>query len=286
MPDKTQVVTSAGAFIQIGIEDVINGLPVLGVYDKDNNWGTGGSDFDYNIVATGQSSGATILKDTINNLGTDNAANNVAYGSNGFSAHKGILTVSLNASSPSGTQTPGAEKEVLRLDLVATGDDVIVRELELKNSGTVAITGGGVVTIKSSDLGTTYATVLAASCNTYGVGAICLNPTTTPSMSIGPNGCTIAAADGVGDKCTAGWTSADNLTISAGAGAKTIKIFGDTTGSASTKTYQMSVSNAAANRTTEYGVTYRDSSGTDVGNKASTYPATKNLPLTGGGLTY
>jgi hypothetical protein len=277
VPEKTQVTTSSGANLQIGIESTTN---VADGHLEDTLWGVAANAAnDYWIVATGQSSGATILKSTINSVGTTAASQ--VFGSNGFSVHKGILTVSLNASSPSGTQTAGLNKEVLRLNLTATGDDIIVRELEMVNSGTATITGTGDLTVKSDDLGTTFATAVTADCNTYGASTACL----AAQLVVGINGCTVAAADGTGAKCAAGWTSADNLQVAAGT-TKVIRIFGDTTGALSTKTYQMSISNAAANPATDFGMTYRDSSGTDVGNLASTQPATKNLPLTGGSLSY
>ena len=276
VPEKTQVTTSSGADLQIGIEAAkTDGT----VEDEDNTWGDGAGDQDYWIIATGQSSGAAIDRDTINS--TLSATSGQVFASNGFSVHKGILTVSLNASSPSGTQTAGLNKEVLRLNLTATGDDIIIRELEMVNSGTAAISGTGDLTVKSDDLGTTYATAVSADCNTYGASTACL----AAQLAIGINGCTVGAADGTGAKCAAGWASADNLQIAAGT-TKVIRIFGDTTNALSTKTYQMSISNAAANPATDYGITYRDSSGTDVGNLSSTQPATKNLPLTGGSLSY
>lgn len=287
LPDKTQVTTSSGANLAIGIAMLDNGGTTP---NNDVDWGITGSDNDYNIVATGQASGATISKDTINQLGSDSGTNNETYGSNDFSAHKGILTVSLNASSPSGTQTPGADKEVLRLNLTATGDDVVIRELELKNGGTAVVTGTGSLTVKSDDLGTTYATLTGANCNTYSAtGNICLDAATAATISVGIFGCTVAGADGTGDKCAGAWTSADNLAVASGT-TKVIRVYGDTTGAASTKTYQMTVGPDSANMTTVYGVTYRDSSGTDVGDRtgsaSSTHPATKNLPLAGGSLTY
>lgn len=281
LPDKTQVTTSSSANLQIGIEAATTAGTA---HNEDNTWGDAvNANNDYWIIATGQSSGAVIDMNTINSLGTTAASQN--FGSNGFSAHKGILTVSLNASSPSGTQTAGLNKEVLRLNLTATGDDIIIRELEMVNSGTATITGTGDLTVKSDDLGTTFATLVSADANTYGASTAPL----AAQLSIGVNGCTVAAASGTGDRCAAGWVSADNLQVAAGT-TKVIRIFGDTTGALSTKTYQMSVSNSAANKTTVYGMTYRDSSGTDVGNRTSssdsTQPATKNLPLYGGSLSY
>jgi hypothetical protein len=277
LPDKTQVTTSSGADIQIGIECA----GAAGTtQNEDNTWNdAAGVNGDYWIVATGQSSGATIVKNTINSVGTTAVSQN--FGSNGFSAHKGILTVSLNASSPSGTQTAGLNKEVLRLNLTATGDDVTIRELEMVNSGTATITGTGDLTVKSDDLGTTYATIVTADANTYGGSTAPL----AAQLVVGINGCTVAVADGTGAKCAAGWAAADNLQIAAGT-TKVIRIFGDTTGALSTKTYQMSISNAAANPATDYGITYYDSSATAVGNLSATHPATKNLPLTGGSLSY
>ncbi|MBI5071367.1 hypothetical protein HZB93_00495 [Candidatus Falkowbacteria bacterium] len=284
LPDKTQVTTSSGAVIQIGIECA----GAAGTtQNKDNTWAdAAGVNGDYWIIATGQSSGATIDKNTINSVGTTAVSQN--FGSNGFSAHKGILTVSLNASSPSGTQTAGSNKEVLRLNLTATGDDVTIRELELKNGGTATITGTDTLTVKSDDLGTTYATLTGANCNTYSASAnVCLESAAT--ISIGIFGCTVGAADGTGDLCAGAWTTDNNLQVAAGT-TKVIRIFGDTTGALSTKTYQMTVGPDGTNMTTVYGVTYRDSSGTDVGDRtgsaSSTYPATKNLPLSGGSLSY
>ncbi|MFA5412918.1 MAG: hypothetical protein WC348_00005, partial [Patescibacteria group bacterium] len=289
LPDKTQVTTSSGADIQIGIE----GAGAAGTtHNEDNTWGDGVHvNNDYYIIANGQSSGAIIDMNTINSLGTTAVSQNFA--SNPFSAHKGILTVSLNASSPSGTQTAGENKEVLRLNLTATGDDVTIRELELKNGGTATITGTGSLTVKSDDLGTTYATVTGANCNTYSAsGNFCLETATTLSIgsTAGTGACTaVAVADGVGDKCSGYWTADDNLQVAAGT-TKVIRIFGDTTGALSTKTYQMTVGPDATSMTTVYGVTYRDSSGTDVGDRiastSSSYPATKNLPLSGGSLSF
>lgn len=281
LPDKTQVTTSSAADLQIGIEQATSCATTC-AQNEDNTWGDGVNvNNDYWIIATGQSSGATISKATINSLGT--VAASQVFGSNGFSAHKGILTVSLNASSPSGTQTAGLNKEVLRLNLTATGDDIIIRELEMVNSGTATITGTGDLTVKSDDLGTTFATILSANANTYGASTAPL----AAQLVVGINGCTVGAADATGALCAAGWASVDNLQVAAGT-TKVIRIFGDTTGALSTKTYQMSISNAAANPATDFGMTYRDSSGTpvDVGNLASTQPATKNLPLTGGSLSY
>ena len=279
-PDKTQVSTSTGATVQLGIESTTN---VAGAHLEDTLWSVAANAAnDYWIVATGQSSGATILKTTINSLGTSGAGQ--VFGSNGFSIHKGILTVSLNASSPSGTQTAGTGKEVLRLNLTATGDDVTIRALELKNGGTATITGTGSLTVKSDDLGTTYATLTGANCNTYiAAGNICLE--VGVAIVVGPNGCTVQAADGAIGSCAGGWTAADNLQIAAGT-TKVVRIFGDTTGALSTKTYQMSLDVPSSNAVSLYGAVYKDSSGTDVGLAAGTYPATKNLPLAGGSLSY
>lgn len=282
VPEKTQVSTSSGAVVQVGIESTTN---VAEADLTDTLWGAvANAANDYWITANGQSSGAVILKSTINSLGTTAASQ--VFGSNDFSVHKGILTVSLNASSPSGTQTAGAGKEVLRLNLTATGDDVTMRALELKNGGTATITGTDTLTVKSDDLGTTYATLTGANCNTYiATGNICLESSTSSTIVIGPNGCTVQAADGAIGSCAGGWTSADNLQIAAGT-TKVVRIFGDTTGALSTKTYQMTVGAPTSNPVSKEGVVYKDSSGTDVGLAAGTYPAIKNLPLSGGSLSY
>ncbi len=281
LPEKTQVATSAGIDLYIGIGDADADDDSCGdAGDCDNStWGGAGN---YNVTATGQSSGVALTKA---NIGSTGAAGGNVYGSNGFSAHKGILTVSLNASSPSGTQTAGSNKEVLRLNLTATGDDITIRALELKNGGTATITGTGSLTVKSDDLGTTYATVLTANCNTYGASTACL---ATTNLVIGPftDCAAYTAADGTIGKCAGKWAAEDNLQIAAGT-TKVVRIFGDTTGALSTKTYQMSVDASAANNVTDFGAVYKDSSGQDVGKQTgNAFPATKNLPLSGGSLSY
>jgi hypothetical protein len=291
IPDKTQVTTSTGANFQIGIESADGTAGQPGTASEDTLWSAGAATAnDYYIIATGQQSGATILMNTINSLGT--VAASQVFGSNGFSIHKGILTVSLNAATPSGTQTAGAGKEVLRLNLQATGDDITIRELELVNSGTAVanFSATGSLTVKSDDLNTTYATVTSANANTYNGDTVVLgNSAISIGSAAGTGACTIAGAGATGDGCAGQWTSDGNLQISAGV-TKVIRIFGDTTGGISTNTYQMSVSNATTNPTTTYGVTYWDGSSSDVGNRTgsanSTHPATKNLPLVGGSLSY
>jgi len=251
IPSKDQVTTSASANFQIGIEAATtNGT----VKNKDNTWGDTGADNDYWIVATGQSSGQTISKDTINQLGSDSATNNIVYGSNGFSIHKGILTVSLNSSSPSGSQTAGAGKEVIRIDLTATGDDITINEIEFTKGGTATVTGTGAAYIKSVDNNITYATLAS--------GTAWLNGTFS-----------------VGDSSNS-TTFSTTLEIAAGS-TKTVKVVGDTTGATTNETLQYSVAAPASSYKTVAGVEYEDSSGTDID-----LATTKNLPLSGGSLSY
>jgi hypothetical protein len=255
VPAKTEVTTYAGGDTntQIGIEAVTaDGV----TENEDNTWGDLGADNDYWVVATGRSSGTTIDKDTINQLGSDAGANNIVYGSNEHTVHKGVLTVSLNASSPSGTQSVGTGKEVLRFSLTATGDDINVVDIEFVPAGTATITGTSAAYIKSVDLGTTYATFTA--------GTAWLTPGTA-------HFCAGAAAG-------ADTTFTITPTITGGTTSDYVLI-GDTVGAASTKTLQVSI---APHTDTTSGIEWEAvSDGTNID-----LTTTKGLPLYGGTLSY
>ncbi len=271
---KAQVTTSASD-IFIGIGDS----------DGDNStWAGAGS---YMITAKGSSSGATV---TAANITSTGAAGGYVYGSENFTVHKGILTVTLNSNSPDGTATAGAGKEVMRFDLTATGDDIQLNEIEFCVSGSATdVTGLGSVTLKDSSGSNTYATITAAAFETYNdavVGASTYYPM-DPGISGGSCFSIGETADvGVtaGDSIVAWTASGVGPSISAGE-TKTFKLYGDTTGAATNKTLQVTIgpNSTGANAATTSGVVFEDSSTTEIDDID---PSIKNLPLAGGSLVY
>jgi len=287
---KAQVTTSATGY-QIGIADS-NG-------DNSEGNGAGGAG-SYSITAKGVASGSTISPTDIDSVG-DGSGN--VYASNDFTFHKGILTVSKNASSPSGTSIAGSNQEVLRLDMTAVGDDIAVDEMEFCVSGSATdINGTGDVTLKNSDGSVTYATMTAATfdgywddeggdgsnagtyypmdpgndleyCFSLGVKGETGVDKYSADEDISPGGANLA-------KTTEEFTT--QITVSAGE-TKVIKLYGDTTSAATNKTLQISLKphGTAANAATVSGLSYEDSSGTTVD-----LTTTKNLPVTGGSLLF
>jgi hypothetical protein len=259
---KAQLTTSASS-TYLGIGDSTG---------DNSEWAGAGS---YTMTAKGAASGVAIT-------GVNDGTN--VYGSNAFTMHKGILVISKNSSSPSGTMTAGAGKEVLRLDLAAVGDDITVNEMEFCVAGTATgVTGTGSVTLKSSDEAVTYATLTRTVHDTYW-DAVLSTATDYYPMDAGVTG---GSCFSFGD---AAGTSAHNdsvafsttLQISSGE-TKTVKLFGDTTGATTNNTLQVTVgpnSSASYNATTS-GVECEDSSGTDID-----LATTKNLPVNGGSLVY
>jgi hypothetical protein len=177
----------------------------------------------YTITAKGASSGGSVSN--INNTG---AAGGLVYVSNAFTFHKGILTVSKNSSSPSGTATAGTLREILRLDLKATGDDITIIEMDFLKGGTCTVSGTTAAYLKSSDDAVTY--------ETWAAGTAHLN-----------SNMTIASMD-------------TTLSITAGTTA-TVKLIGDTTGCTTNNTLQFTVGDGT---NTVAGVNYEDTSTTDV----------------------
>ena len=197
----------------------------FGLGDSDGNATEWGNDGNYNITAKGVSSGQTVAEANIDSLGT--GAGKVA-GGNAMTFHKGILTVSLNPSSPTGLRIAGANQTVIAVDLKATGDDITVNEMDFMVGGSCVITGTGNVTLKSNDEQTTYKTW------TY---------TDTPLL-------------------TANLTTGAMTTLTVGVGeTKTVKLMGDTTGCANPKTFQVTVGDGTG---TVAGVDYADSSTTAI----------------------
>lgn len=218
----------------------------FGIGDSDGDWTEWWAAGNYSVIANGQASGVLIPQVGI----TDGAG--FVWGSNDFTIHKGFLTVSLNASSPSGTQTAGVAKEVLRLNLVATGDDITVTNIEVVPSGTalanIAASASGLVKWTNDTNTVTYYS----------------DTTGAPLLS--------APFD-----WTAMNTPGNILQIGAGS-TKVIRLNGDTTGATNPDTYQVTVDTSAV---TTSGIVWSDSSGAAVD-----LTTTKNLPVNGGAMSY
>ncbi|MDD4606716.1 MAG: hypothetical protein PHS07_00030 [Patescibacteria group bacterium] len=224
----------------------------IGIGDSDYNdsgWGANGAAAaeSYGMVATGVSSGTTLTATTIDSLGTS-AGNVIA--SYVHYLYDGILTASLNSSSPSGTATAGTNKEMIRIDLTATGDDITIEDLEVVQSGTCDPTGTTAATWKSPDGTITY--------ESFTAGTAWLDEA---SVSVSVNG---------GDAFTL------DIVIPAGE-TKTISFFGDTTGCTVNETLQFSVNGSDITS----GIEWENSTANDVDSTL-----TKNLPITGGTFVY
>ena len=284
--DKDQVTTSTTSRY-FGLADA----------DGDNSdWDSTGK---YSITAKGVSSGSTI--DNINTTGT---AAGYVYGSNAFTFHKGILTISLNSASPSGSSTAGANKPLIYLDLAATGDDITINGIEFCYSGVAGNATGGSLVLKSSDGSTTYGTITATEFDNYwdDIGGDGSNAGSFIPLKTGVAGTVTSANQGncfswgrtgqvtIYDQSTHNTDSTGKAmdaftnTISITAGDTiTIKLYGDTTGFTTNDSLQISVmpNSATAYKVFTSGLEYEDSSGTDVD-----LTTTKNLPVDGNTLTY
>ena len=204
---------------------------------------------NYDIAAVGQSSGATMTKTSIDHVG-DGSGN--VYGSAAFTIHKGILTVSLNSTTPSGTQTAGAGKDVLKLNLVATGDDITVSDIYYAKGGTGVITGVNDAKWCNEDATTTY--------HSWTGATAWLNA--GRDWSAGVVGATLQVAAGT---------------------TKVIKLNGDTTGAVNPNTLQFSVKVGGALAS---GIKWADSSNNAGVPVTVDLTTTKNLPVDGGGMSY
>ncbi|MEK7159290.1 MAG: hypothetical protein AAB766_02195, partial [Patescibacteria group bacterium] len=241
---KAQVVTSATS-TYFGIADSTY-TATTGV-GAASEWGA--ADGSYNMTVKGVSSGVAIT-------GVDDAAGDV-HGSNAFTLHKGILKVSKNSGSPSGTATAGAGSTLLKLDLQAVGDDITVNDVEFVSGGTCTVNGTGIAYLKSSDLATTYAEWTAAA---------------------GLNGATPQDWNFSVDETNTAWNAV--LSVAAGE-TKTVVLTGDTTGCTTNGTLQVSLTAPAAGNGTTAGIEYADSSTTNID-----LATTGGLPVNGGSLVY
>lgn len=107
------------------------------------------------IAATTETGGGAADAQTV----TLSSNGGITSGGNKFYTYDGILTVSLNANSPSGNFSQGVGTEVLRLDLTATSDEVTVLELEVFKSGNCIPDGTNAAVLESTDGNTDYFTL-------------------------------------------------------------------------------------------------------------------------------
>jgi len=275
----------------------------------DGEWGVDGAEAagDYRMNVTGKSSGAAVatiddVSGNVDSLGTG-AGNVIA--SYVHYLYDGVLEVSLNSASPTGTASAGTNKEVLRFDLKAIGDDITVNALEfcLTGSGDNASDlPTGTLALKSSDLGTTYGDITMTLTGDYdaywsvaglaGAGDYYFTADNAAAesrcISFG-DGTSKAVANAAGSAME-GFTNDVGITVAAGT-TKTLRLFMDTTGIGTNKTMQVNImpnpystcgaGNDASCAVTTSGVEWENSGGTDVDALL-----TKNLPINGGSLVY
>ncbi len=289
LTDRAQLVDDAD--VEIGLGDYTN--------HDDTDWGDDSataSGKSYYMIATGAKSGTTITNDQstgyVNSTATSAGVISASYQ---HFMYDGVLVVSKNSASPSGSFTGGANTEVLRLDLEAVGDDITINEMEFCVTGSeTTVNGTGDLTIKNLAKTTTYATVTQSGYDAYWdtlLGASDYYPL-TPGVSGG-------SCFSIGDSHQTGETetgkSGKNITpfsttlqIAEGT-TKTIVVLGDASrsGTTASKTLQLNLqanSSGSFDATTE-GIEWENNTGTDVGDETDE-SVTNNLPITGGTLVY
>ena len=283
---KAQV-TTATTSRYIGIAD--SAYTAITGANADSEWGGAGS---YSITAAGSASGATV---TAANITSTGAAGGSVYGSNAYTMHKGTLTVTMNSSSPSGSQSAGTGKKVFTFDLTAAGDDINVTALEICVGGSatnLANTPVGTLYLKDSTLATTYGSltmVLATGdFDAYWTVASGVGDHYFVADATAANARCISFASATGSK-TVGTAATKSMklftlvpTISAGT-TKSFALTMDTTGIATNETMQLTIgpNSTAAKAATTSGIEYEDSSGTDID-----LVSTKSLPVDSNTLTY
>ncbi|MBI4142924.1 hypothetical protein HY480_03565, partial [Candidatus Uhrbacteria bacterium] len=213
----------------------------VGIGDSDSDASTWNAAGNYNITANGKDSGTALTKANIDDVG-DGSGN--VNGGSALGVFDGVLTVGLDANSPSGVQTAGTGKEVLRFWLTATGDEITVHDLEFIPSSSGTVTGTGDAKLQSTDGSITYAdwTSAATECGNGSAGGICF---AVADFHVN-DADTSTTRDG------SGWTTA--LTVGAGQ-TKVVKVTGDTTGVASQKTFQLRIDDGG---TTGAGLQWMD----------------------------
>lgn len=224
---------------------------------------------NYAIVSTGRSSGAVIP--TINSL---QAGGGVIAGSNPMEVFDGKLVVTLSSSSPSGTQSAGANQEIVRLNLEAVGDDINVNGLRLISNATQAFDGvADTANLESVDGTTVYATTQAAVADTFD---------TTNSVCFGSNAFLTAAA-GAGAVCGAGGAAFGNPLVVSEGTTVSVSVRGNTTPGVvvTNTTLQLSLLDGTHVAGADTDITWNDVSG-----GFSDLVATKVIPLYGNTLRY
>jgi len=228
----------------------------IGIADGDGDY----TDWDgkaegfYSINAAGLASGQLIDQTKID--GTGDGAGGV-FGSNPFTLHRGLLKVTLNSGSGSGTAKPGKGSDLLKLNLAAVGDDIQINDIEFVANGTCKPNGSTGTYLRSNDATITYAEWDSANS---------LNGEMPRSWSLSAN-----------EKNQA-WN--EPLIVPAGE-IKILRLIGDTTGCKTNEFMSVAVSAPSTNGATKAGIEYQDSSGVNIDMKT-----TKNLPVNGNALIY
>lgn len=179
---------------------------------------------DYDIVATGATTGASVLlKDADGN--SLEQADTKNDGSGYFKMKTGLLTVSKSSTSPSGSISPSASNVVLgSFDVKSSGEQLELRKIAfrvVRSTAAPVLTGS--LTVKDATTGETYYSVSA---DTSG-----LQSTTTPSS----------------------WSASDQVTLSSyipltSNQTRTLQILGSVSSAATSGTYKVHIGNFYAKR--------------------------------------
>jgi hypothetical protein len=275
-------------------EQVTSGAQVrVGIGDSDGNASTWGAAGSYNMTANGKDSGAAITATNIDNVGDGTGTVN---GGNAFGVFDGVLTIGLDANSPTGVQTAGTGKEVARFWLTATGDEITVHDLGFLMSGSATggdgtgqISGTGSAFLYNTDRSVTYADWATADI--------------TQPLDPGANGLHVSSSENTTNDAGTDGTNGWDTVLSIGAGqTKTLILVGDTTGAGGASTSKslqariddevattsgvqwMDVELSALNGTSCTAATTDLATANECVVDSGTY--TKTLPVTGNGLTY
>jgi len=212
-----------------GTSGAVLALGLGGSTGNASQWGVNGAAAvgSYNITATGQGSGQTILATTITS--TAAAGGNIASSQN-MAVFAGLLTVTKSASQPTGL-LGGDAMDLLKFDLTATGDTITINDIEFPYTLNCTTATTGAATLRSGS--TTYATWTGGAISWMG------GDNASGNRSISVLGAESAVERGAGTSITTGF---DNpLTIGAG-DTKTLVLSGDTSGCTTTnQSFQVSL---------------------------------------------
>lgn len=211
---------TSGAVIALGLGDTSGDASA---------WGIDGATAanNYNITATGKSSGQTITATTITSTG---AAGGNIQSSRNMAVFAGLLTITKSASQPTGL-LGGDNMDLLKFDLTATGDTITINDIEFPYTLNCTTATTGAATLRSGS--TTYATWTGGAISWMG------GDNAAGNRSISVLGAESAIERGAGTSITTGFDTA--LTIGAG-DTKTLVLAGDTSGCTTTnQSFQASV---------------------------------------------